>query len=100
MTTDVMFRQLRYTAKKHENDKLNTFDTNITQLCLDVSNRLEELNGITEKILQLNENTESLIDVAHATYMGCTDETEKVRLDGQIRAYWQVKHMVEDILKM
>lgn len=55
---------------------------------------------LIDNVIQLNENLESLIDVAHATYMGCTDETEKVRLDGQIRAYWQAKHMVEDILKM
>ena len=51
-----------------------------------------------EKIIKLNENIESLIDVAHATYMGCTAETEKVRLDGQIRAYWNIKGLVEDIL--
>ena len=60
MKTDVMIRQLRYISKKHENDKLNTFDTNITQMCLDVSNRLEDLNEKTEKVLQLNENLESL----------------------------------------
>ena len=65
-----------------------------------ITSRLEELNEANNKLIQLNENLESLIDVAHATYMGCTDETEKVRLDGQIRAYWQAKHMVEDILKM
>lgn len=51
-----------------------------------------------EKVIRLNENIESLIDVAHNTYMACTDEKEKVRLDGQIRAYWTVKGLVEDIL--
>ena len=51
-----------------------------------------------EKLIKLNENIESLIDVAHDTYVGCKDETEKVRLDGQIRAYWTVKGLVEDIL--
>ena len=52
-----------------------------------------------EKVIQLNDNIDSLIDVAHNVYMSCTDETEKVRLDGQIRAYWTVKGLVENILK-
>jgi len=43
MTTDIMIRQLRYTAKKHENDKLHTFDTNISLMCTEVANRLEEI---------------------------------------------------------
>lgn len=43
METSVMIRQLRYTAKKHENDTLHTFDTNISAMCTDVANRLEEL---------------------------------------------------------
>lgn len=47
---------------------------------------------------QKNENIESLIDVAHDTYVSCIDETKKVRLDGQIKAYWNIKGLVEDIL--
>ena len=58
------------------------------------------MKSMKEKVIKLNENIESLIDVTHATYMGCTDETEKVRLDGQIRAYWNVKGLVEDILEV
>lgn len=97
MRTDVMINELRRTAKKHENDKLFTFDTNITQMCMDTANRIEELyNGL----IKLNENIDSLIDVAHNTHMECKDEIEKVRLDGQIRAYWNVKGLVEGILKI
>lgn len=97
MRTNVMINQLRNVAKKHENDKLFTFDTNITQMCMDSANRIEELyNGL----IKLNENIESLIDVAHDTCMACEDETEKIRLDGQIKAYWNVKGLVEDILKV
>ena len=97
MRTDVMINQLRNVAKKHENDKLFTFDTNITQMCTDSANRIEELyNGL----IKLNENIESLIDVAHDTYMACEDKTEKIRLDGQIKAYWNVKGLVEDILQV
>ena len=97
MRTDVMINQLRNVSKKHENDKLFTFDTNITQMCTDSANRIEELyNGL----IQLNEDIESLIDVTHDTYMGCNDEAEKIRLDGQIKAYWNVKGLVEDILQV
>lgn len=98
METDVMIKELRKVAKKHENDKLYTFDTNISQMCVDVANRLEELNEIKTKLFQLNDNLDSLIEVTNDTLLGCNDGTEIVRLDGQIRAYWQAKHLVEDIL--
>lgn len=50
-----------------------------------------------EKVIKLNEIIDSLIEVAQAT-CSCADETEKVRLDWQIRAYQEVKSHVEDIL--
>lgn len=50
MTTDTMIRQLRYTAKKHENDKLYTFDTNISLMCTEVANRLEEIEKEKQEI--------------------------------------------------
>lgn len=50
METSTMIRQLRRTAKKHENDKLWTFDTNITAMCRDVANRLEQLDQENRKI--------------------------------------------------
>ena len=50
METSTMIRQLRNTAKKHENDKLHTFDTNITAMCTDVANRLEELEKENKEI--------------------------------------------------
>ena len=55
---------------------------------------------IRSKLIQLNENIESLIDVAHDTYMAIpeTDKENKARIDGQIKAYWEVKSMLEDIL--
>lgn len=98
METETMIRQLRSVAKKHENDKLHTFDTNISLMCTDVANRLEELNDTKNKLFRLNDSLDSLIEVTNATYMECDNETEKVRLDGQVRAYWQAKHLVEDIL--
>ena len=77
-------------------------------ICRGGTKKWERINGeyhykheeLIDKVIQLNDNLESLIDVAHSVYMGCKNETEKARLDGQIRAYWQAKHMVEDMLKM
>ena len=64
--------------------------------------RLLQNKDSKSKIIQLNENIEALIDVAHETYMS-TSETDKInraRLDAQIQAYWNIKAMVENILAM
>ena len=50
MRTDVMIKQLRNVAKKHENVKLHTFDTNISLMCTEVANRLEELEKENKEI--------------------------------------------------
>ena len=57
---------------------------------------------IRKKLIQLNENIESLIDVAHETYMAMpeTDTENRARMDAQIKAYWNVKSMVEDVLSL
>lgn len=51
-----------------------------------------------EKVIELNNIIDGLIDKAHDEYMKCSNETEKVRLDGKIKAYWEVKNCVENIL--
>lgn len=58
--------------------------------------------NVRNRFIQLNENIDSLIDVAHETYMVTseTDVENRARLDAQIQAYWNVKSMVEDILKI
>lgn len=50
MDTERMIRELRRTAKKHQNDVLHTFDTDISAMCTDVANRLEELNQSQKEI--------------------------------------------------
>ena len=64
--------------------------------------RLLNNEDISNKLIQLNEDIESLIDVAHETYMSTseTDTENRARLDAQIQAYWNVKSMVEDILEI
>lgn len=60
METDVMIRALKYTANKHKNDRLVTFDTNITVMCNDVIPKLELLKayediGLTpEQLLEID----------------------------------------------
>ena len=36
MTKEELTRNLKYTEEKHKNDKVNTFDTNISMMCSDV----------------------------------------------------------------
>lgn len=42
MTKEKLIRNLKYTMKKHENDTVNTFDTNIYLMCKDVLDYLEQ----------------------------------------------------------
>ena len=51
MTKEELIRNLKYTEEKHRNDKVNTFDTNISMMCSDVlkvlENCIEIPNGAT-----------------------------------------------------
>lgn len=51
-----------------------------------------------EKVIELNCIIDNLIDIAHEEYFRYTDATEQARLDGKIKAYWEVKNLVENIL--
>lgn len=43
MNTETMITELNAVAEKHKNDKLFTFQTNITAMCRDVIPKLEQL---------------------------------------------------------
>lgn len=43
MNTETMITELRTVAEKHKNDKLLTFQTNITAMCEDIIPKLEQL---------------------------------------------------------
>ena len=51
MTKEELIRNLKHTEEKHRNDKVNTFDTNISMMCSDVlkvlENCIEIPNGAT-----------------------------------------------------
>lgn len=42
MTREELIRNLKYTIKKHENDKVPTFGTNISIMCKDILDYLEQ----------------------------------------------------------
>ena len=50
-----------------------------------------------EKAIELDEIIDNLIDLAHEKYLNSSDEAEKLKLDGRIKAYWEVKDNLENI---
>ncbi len=42
MTRGELIRNLKYTMEKHKNDNVNTFDTNISVMCKDILDYLEQ----------------------------------------------------------
>lgn len=50
------------------------------------------------EVIELNNIIDYLIDVADEEYFKNTDVIERARLDGKIKAYWEVKNYVENIL--
>ena len=47
MTKEELTRNLKYTEEKHKNDKVNTFDTNISDVLKVLENCIEIPNGAT-----------------------------------------------------
>lgn len=80
MDTERMIRELRHTADKHKNDKLLTFDTNITALCKDVIPKLEQLKqyetiGTLEECREAREKQQAkrVPDIKHFGRCPCCD---------------------------
>ena len=42
MTREELIRNLEYTMEKHKNDNVNTFDTNISVMCKDILDYLDQ----------------------------------------------------------
>ena len=42
MTREEIIRNLKYTMEKHKNDTVNTFDTNVSVMCKDILEYLEQ----------------------------------------------------------
>lgn len=57
MTTETMIAELRRLYQIHKNDRVLTFETNWSQLCFDVANRLEELQA------EINSNNNQWLNV-------------------------------------
>ena len=68
MTTEVMIAELRRLYQIHKNDKVLTFETNLSQLCYDVANRLEELvKELEEAIKKKDDLQEKYMKIAGST---------------------------------
>lgn len=57
MDVDALKRNLNYTKKKHQNDKLYTGDTNISLMCEDVLNTISDMEC---RITDLEEENKQL----------------------------------------
>ena len=64
MTKEEIIRNLKYTMKKHKNDTVNTFDTNISVMCKDILDYFEEQEPCEDAI-----SREDVMDwLENATY--------------------------------
>ena len=52
------------------------------------------------KLIKINNDIDSLIDLAHNLYMNTESEEEKAALDKKIKAYWDIKNIAENMLKI
>lgn len=95
MNTIDMIRELRGEAEKHKSDKVFTGQTNISVMCNDVADKIEENLKV---LINLNEVVDGLINVAHETSLVADKVENKARMEGEVSAYWNVKNLVEDIL--
>lgn len=61
---------------------------------------VREIQYETEKrkLIKMNNEIDSLIDLAHNLYMNTESKEEKAVLDKKIKAYWEVKNPVENML--
>ena len=58
MTREEIIRNLKYTMEKHKNDTVDTFDTNVSVMCKDILEYLEQ-EPILDKIrAELHANAE------------------------------------------
>ena len=96
MNTVDMIKELRGEAERHKNDKVFTGQTNISVMCNDIADKMEEN---LKAIIHLNEVIDELIDEAHETSLVADTSENKARMEGEVSAYWNVKNLVEDILQ-
>lgn len=96
MSTIDMIRELRGEAEKHKSDKVFTGQTNISVMCSDVADKMEEN---LKALINLNEVIDELIDVAHETSLVADNAENKARMEGEVSAYWNVKNLVENLLQ-
>ena len=76
MTKEEIIRNLKYTMKKHKNDTVNTFDTNISVMCKDILDYFEEQEPCENAVLeQISDEVNKLKKVSNGNkvYVGIND---------------------------
>lgn len=68
MTKEEIIRNLKYTMEKHKNDTVSTFDTNISVMCKDILDYLEQ-----ESKMEWIPVSEKLPKEENKRYWICTD---------------------------
>ena len=62
MTREQIIRNLKYTMKKYENDNVPTFGTNISLMCKDILDYLEQESVIDKVRTEIKEHADRLND--------------------------------------
>ena len=72
MTREEIIRNLKYTMEKHKNDTVHTFDTNISVMCKDILDYLEQEPKIGHWIKSISEN--GITSAVHCSKCGFEDD--------------------------
>jgi hypothetical protein len=74
MTKEEIIRNLKYTMEKHENDKVDTFGTNISLMCKDVLDYLEQTTTKECLVVEDCVSRQAVLDKAYAYGSGLEPE--------------------------
>ena len=82
MNKEELIRNLRYTEKKHRNDIVNTFDTDISMMCSDVlkvlENCIEIPNGATNgDMVEMIFGKDIYCTLIRMMYSSCCEKLKK-----------------------
>lgn len=58
-----------------------------------------KLQKNSTNLIRLNEEIDRFIDAAHENYLKLENDKDKAAIDGEIKAYWNLKNLVEEFLE-
>lgn len=107
MTREELIRNLKYTMEKHKNDKLFTFDTNISVMCKDILDYLEQEpyeDAISRQVVKKRTETHECVSL-------CDDAISRQAVIDGINEYFHDEYyqrtsiqdcrdcLIEDVIK-